>query len=216
MARRRGFPRVTPLPGPGAESRSASVAWAVALVGSGGDASAEEHAREVAGLAAATAVRLRAPSTVVERCSLVGLVHDIGKVAIPDTILNKTGTLTASEATLLRTHPDLGADLVARVPELAAAEAGVRHHHERIDGVGYPHGLAGDAIPFEARVVAAVDAYSAMTADRPYRRARSRDDAIVELRVSAGTQLDVGVVEALVAVLMASGVVSCAAAAAVT
>jgi HD-GYP domain-containing protein (c-di-GMP phosphodiesterase class II) len=95
----------------------------------------------------------------------------------------------------------IGDQLVRQVQELADAAPGVRHHHERWDGTGYPDGLAGDAIPIEARVVAAVDAYSAMTIERVYRRPMERPEAIAELHRSAGTHLDPAVVEALVGVL---------------
>jgi len=132
------------------------------------------------------------------------LFHDIGKLAIPDAILLKPAALDENEWALMRTHPDRGAELIERVAELREAAAGVRHHHERWDGDGYPSALAGEAIPFEARVVAAVDAYSAMTAERPYRRARSAEDSFAELERSAGSHLDPAVVTALLSVLRAA------------
>jgi len=134
---------------------------------------------------------------------LAGLLHDVGKAAIPDAILLKPAALDEDEWALMRTHPARGAELVERVAELREAAPAVRHHHERWDGGGYPGALAGDAIPFEARVVAAVDAYSAMTADRPYRRARTAEDAFAELERSAGSHLDPAVVAALLSVLRA-------------
>jgi diguanylate cyclase (GGDEF)-like protein/putative nucleotidyltransferase with HDIG domain/PAS domain S-box-containing protein len=161
----------------------------------------EAHADEVGRLAASVARRAGAPPAVVARCRLAGLLHDIGKAAIPDAILLKPGALDDEEWALMRTHPDRGAELVDRVPELREAAGAVRHHHERWDGAGYPGGMAGERIPFEARVIAVVDAYSAMTSDRPYRRGRSQADARAELARVAGSHLDPALVAALLAVL---------------
>jgi HD-GYP domain-containing protein (c-di-GMP phosphodiesterase class II) len=122
-------------------------------------------------------------------------------VAIPDCILAKPGALDAAEWALMRTHPAVGADIVGRFAPLREAAATVRHHHERYDGAGYPDGLAGAAIPIEARIVAAVDAYSAMTANRPYSAARTPADAAGELRAGAGSHLDPEAVAALIDVL---------------
>jgi two-component system cell cycle response regulator len=101
----------------------------------------------------------------------------------------------------MRTHPGVGADIVQRVPALREVAPAVRHHHERYSGSGYPDDLAGQTIPIEARIVAAADAYAAMTAERPYSAARTPQQAATELRRSAGTHLDPNVVEALLAVL---------------
>jgi len=147
------------------------------------------------------AERLGLPEPSVWRCRLGGLLHDVGKVAIPDRILLKPGALDQAEWALMRTHPAIGAEIVGRFAPLREAAATVRHHHERLDGSGYPDGLAGSAIPIEARIVAAVDAYSAMTATRPYSPARTPADAAQELRASAGSHLDPDVVAALIDVL---------------
>ena len=134
----------------------------------------EQHAEEVAELAGAIARELALPEDVVLRCRLGGWLHDIGKVAIPDRILVKPGALDEDEWRIMRTHAEIGEQLVRRIEALGTAALAVRHHHEHVDGSGYPDGLAGDAIPIEARVVAVADAFSAITADRPYRRARTR------------------------------------------
>ena len=159
------------------------------------------HCRQVSELAAAVAVALELPRHVAVRCQVAGWLHDVGKVAIPDTLLRKTGPLDPEEVATMRAHAVIGDQLVRQVQELADAAPGVRHHHERWDGTGYPDGLAGDAIPIEARIVAAVDAYSAMTIERVYRRPMERHEAIAELKRSAGTHLDPSVVKALVGVL---------------
>jgi putative nucleotidyltransferase with HDIG domain len=161
----------------------------------------EEHAEEVAELAAAIAGRLGLSEDTVLRCRLGGWLHDIGKVAIPDRILGKPGGLDEHEWRIMRTHAEIGEQLVRRIDAVSVAALAVRHHHERIDGSGYPDGLAGDAIPLEARILAVADAFSAITADRPYRRARSAVDALAELRAGAGQDHDARAVEALAHVI---------------
>src|SRR5205085_3177442 len=156
-----------------------------------------EHSREVAELSAAVARRLGLPDDEVLRVHLGGWLHDVGKVAVGDGILCKRGPLTDAEWESMRTHPAVGEELVRHLPELALAAKAVRHHHERFDGAGYPDRLAGEDIPLEARIVATVDAYSAMTSDRPYKKARSHNSAVQELRGCAGTHFDPLVVEAL-------------------
>jgi HD-GYP domain-containing protein (c-di-GMP phosphodiesterase class II) len=138
---------------------------------------------------------------VVLRCRLGGWLHDVGKVAIPDAVLNKSGDLEPEERRLLQQHPEIGAEIIQRVAGLKEAVRAVRHHHERWDGTGYPHGLVAEAIPIEARIVAAADVYSALTSDRTYRKALDRAEALAELDRLAGTQLDPLVVPALVRVL---------------
>ncbi|WP_051807422.1 diguanylate cyclase [Actinoplanes subtropicus] len=162
------------------------------------------HSRQVADLSAAVARRLGLADEDVLRVQLGGWLHDVGKIAVPDAVLVKPGPLTDAERCTVGTHSAVGADLLRHFPELAPACAAVRHHHERFDGTGYPDGLAGDQIPLDARIVAAADAYSAMTADRPYRSPRTTAEAIGELRDSAGTQLDPVVVAALVEELEAN------------
>jgi HD-GYP domain-containing protein (c-di-GMP phosphodiesterase class II) len=180
-----------------AESQELLLARAMAVAACAREGVAEQHAEEVSRLAAEVATRLGAPPATIARCRVGGLVHDVGKIAIADAIVLKPGPLDDAEWAEMRRHPALGEEIVLRVPELRDIACAVRHHHERFDGTGYPDGLAGHAIPLEARVLAAVDAYSAMTADRPYRRARPIREAVAELRRCAGTQLDPEVVSAL-------------------
>jgi HD-GYP domain-containing protein (c-di-GMP phosphodiesterase class II) len=155
----------------------------------------------VAALATQTAEHMALAAGVVERCTLGGWLHDVGKVAIPESILIKPGPLDDDEWTVMRTHPVVGEDIVRQLAALREAAAAVRHHHERVDGTGYPDRLAGVAIPIEARIVAAADAYAAMTSDRVYSAARTPQEAAAELRRSAGSHLDPGVVAALLDVL---------------
>jgi HD-GYP domain-containing protein (c-di-GMP phosphodiesterase class II) len=157
----------------------------------------EEHAEEVAELAGAIATGLGLAEDVVLRCRIGGWLHDLGKVAIPDRILGKPGELDEHEWRIMRTHAEIGEQLVRRIDAVGGAALAVRHHHERMDGAGYPDGLAGDAIPIEARVVAVADGFSAITADRPYRRARTSLEALTELRRRAGQHHDARVVEEL-------------------
>jgi diguanylate cyclase (GGDEF)-like protein len=160
-----------------------------------------EHAEEVARLAGLTAEHLALPAHVAQRCRLAGWLHDVGKLAIAEQILTKPGPLDDAEWAAMRTHPIVGADIVQQIAALRQVAPAVRHHHERYSGNGYPDGIAGTAIPIEARIIAATDAYAAITADRPYSRARTPQQAADELRRSAGSHLDPAVVHALLAVL---------------
>jgi diguanylate cyclase (GGDEF)-like protein len=131
----------------------------------------------------------------VERVRAAGILHDIGKLGIADAILHKPGRLDAHEWEEIKRHPELGSRILEHA-NLRDISVWVLHHHERIDGAGYPHGLTGGAIPLEARILAVADAYEAMTADRPYRRALPVAEARAELRRGAGTQFDADVVAA--------------------
>jgi HD-GYP domain-containing protein (c-di-GMP phosphodiesterase class II) len=162
------------------------------------DPAETSHSELVSLYAARTATLLGWSLDRIERMLLAGTVHDVGKATLPDSILHKPGPLTEAEWELVRGHPEAGAWMVS--------EAGFRDvavwvmlHHERVDGTGYPHGLAGDEIPIEARILAVADAYEAMTADRVYRRSIGHEAACRELRRCAGTQFDPDVVEAFLA-----------------
>jgi diguanylate cyclase (GGDEF)-like protein/PAS domain S-box-containing protein len=160
-----------------------------------------EHECSVAELAELVGRELGLPESLQGDLRLAGLLHDVGTIAVAGAVLSKPGPLDEDEWVMLREHPSIGADMVARIPGLARTQLAIRHHHERYDGQGYPDRLAGEAIPVAARVLAAVDAYTAMTEIRPYRDARERHEALEELRRNAGTQLDPDVVEALCRVL---------------
>jgi diguanylate cyclase (GGDEF)-like protein/putative nucleotidyltransferase with HDIG domain len=131
-----------------------------------------------------------------ERMRLAGVLHDIGKIGVADSILFKEGPLDDDEWAEIRNHPEIGARLLSG-PGLADLRAAILAHHERLDGEGYPFGLSGDEIPLESRIIAVADAFEAMLADRPYRRGRPVDEALGELDRCSGTQFDPRVVEAL-------------------
>ena len=124
------------------------------------------------------------------------LLHDIGKIGIPESILSKPGALSPAEWEVMRTHPDVGAHIVTPIRLLGDSVDVVRFHHERFDGGGYPSGLKGDAIPLSARIFSIADAFDAITTDRPYRRAQTPEQAVAEIQRCAGTQFDPEVVEA--------------------
>jgi diguanylate cyclase (GGDEF)-like protein/putative nucleotidyltransferase with HDIG domain len=158
------------------------------------------HSETVGRYAELMARELGLPEQRVSRLRLGGLLHDIGKVGVPDSILNKRGRLTAEEYATIRTHPALGAQILEH-PCFADIRPWVAAHHERPDGKGYPAGLSGPQLPIEACIIAVADAYEAMTSDRSYRSSIGTEGARAELKRNAGTQFDAGVVQALLAVL---------------
>lgn len=130
------------------------------------------------------------PEAEVARVTVGGFLHDLGKVNVPDAVLRKTGPLTTDEYEVIKTHPDVGWRLLAGHPLAALAEAAVRAHHETPDGRGYPRGLAGDAVPQEARIVGVCDAFDAMTSTRPYRRGMPVAQALAIIDEKLGSQFD--------------------------
>jgi HD-GYP domain-containing protein (c-di-GMP phosphodiesterase class II) len=144
-------------------------------------------------------VRLCCDDVQLALLQLGGALHDVGKLAVSDAILSKPGPLTDREVAEVRTHPEAGARLVAFDRALRPAIPAVLYHHERWDGAGYPTGRAGTQIPLEARILAVVDCYDAMTSDRPYRAALPPEQAIEEVDRCAGTQFDPDVAVAFVA-----------------
>lgn len=154
------------------------------------------HSVRVGEYAMVLAEYLRLPEDVVEQIKHAGMLHDIGKVCTPEAVLNKPGRLEGGELLVMREHPTAGAELLAQGPIVAGPRDGVLYHHERWDGTGYPKGLKGEEIPVTARIISVVDAYDAMTTDRPYRPHLSHDCAIRELAGMAGSQFDPRVVAA--------------------
>jgi HD-GYP domain-containing protein (c-di-GMP phosphodiesterase class II) len=163
-----------------------------------------DHAQALVGLCTAVAERLGLDEAAVRDVSFAAALHDIGKIGIPQEVLNKPGLLNQEEFELMKLHPELGARIIEPVAALAGARRLVLACHEHWDGSGYPHGLAGDEIPLGARVILACDAFHAMTSDRVYRPAMTMAEAIAELRRGAGTQFEPQVVDALVAVVAES------------
>lgn len=159
------------------------------------------HADATEQAAARLTVALKLPEADAAALRLAARLHDIGMVAIPDAVLNKTSALDPEEWAALREHPAIAAGWFDQVPALKHLAPIVRHHHERYDGSGYPGGLKGEAIPFLARVLAVADAYSAMIADSPGRKARSAREVNEELRAGSGTQFDPRIVAAALGAL---------------
>ncbi len=159
-----------------------------------------DHVVRVGELAGRTGEALRLSSHRLRNTILGALLHDIGKIGIDDAVLTKPGRLSDDEFREIQRHAAIGATMIAAVPSLAGVAPIVRAHHERYDGAGYPDGIAGSAIPLEARVVAACDAYDAMTYTRHYREGMGRERAVAILREHAGSQWDPTVVETVVAV----------------
>jgi len=155
------------------------------------------HSARVATLAALVGRELGLPAEQVRVLYRAGLLHDVGKIGIPDRVLSKPGRLTEEETTLIRQHPVRGFEIVRHVRSLALLLPAVRWHHERLDGSGYPDGLAGDAIPLDARIMAVADVFDALTSARPYRAAMPVADALAVLEREAGIGLDPACVGAL-------------------
>ncbi|HYK97048.1 MAG TPA: GAF domain-containing protein [Candidatus Acidoferrales bacterium] len=159
------------------------------------------HSARVAALSRSVAEEMRLGPDQLRRVQLGALLHDIGKIGIPDAILNKPGPLTEDEWVLMRTHPAVGASILAAVEPLKDLVTIVRTHHERYDGNGYPDRLAGDDIPIEAHIVAAADAFEVIVSRRAYKQAQTVDFACAELRRCRGTQFHPDVVDAFVRVI---------------
>lgn len=157
-----------------------------------------EHARRLQDLAVRLGSKLKLSDAQLNEISVLALLHDIGKVAIPETIINKPGPLTDAERETIEKHPEIGYRIAAAAPDLAFVARGIHAHHERWDGAGYPSGLQGEEIPLSARVVAIADAFEAMTSDRPYRKALSVQTALGEIRACKGTQFDPHIAEKFV------------------
>jgi putative nucleotidyltransferase with HDIG domain len=149
-----------------------------------------DHAGRVTELALRLAAAMNVSQARVRAIKAGGPLHDIGKLELDRAILEKPGALDQHELDEIRTHPERGARMLEAVRSPRAALKCVLHHHERWDGSGYPHGLGGDAIPLEARILAVADAYDAMTSRRPYRDPRTREEALAEVGRCAGSQFD--------------------------
>jgi HD-GYP domain-containing protein (c-di-GMP phosphodiesterase class II) len=158
------------------------------------------HSERVAMLARDLAIAVGLDSMAAERVHICGLLHDVGKIGVPEAVLCKPGRLTDDEFALIKKHPEIGHRILTDIPLLGDILPGVLHHHERWDGRGYPHGLRADAIPLIARLIGLADTFDAMSSTRSYRDAMPRHRVLDEIRRSAGTQLDPVLVEAFAAV----------------
>ena len=150
----------------------------------------EQHSKRVSEICLQLATEIGLSTSETGRIRLVGLLHDIGKIAIDEGILNKPGQLTASEWADMRRHPDIGYRILSTSSEMQEFAEIILAHHERWDGKGYPKGLHGEQIPVLARIIALADSFDAMTSERPYRRAMSVEAALHEIENGAGTQFD--------------------------
>ena len=157
-----------------------------------------QHSKRVSILGAALAAELGMKEHEVNRIRMFGLVHDIGKIGIDEKILNKPGTLDEAEWAEMKKHPEVGFRILTSASEFSELAEFVLCHHERWDGKGYPRELKGEDIPLEARIITVADSYDAMTQDRPYRKARSHEEAMGELKRNAGTQFDPAIVAVMV------------------
>jgi diguanylate cyclase (GGDEF)-like protein len=160
------------------------------------DPSTANHSQVVSTLAESIAIELGLSPELADQLRLAGLLHDLGKIGVPDHILTAPRALTADEFEIVKRHPEIGYSLLEGL-DLDPVDDWVLHHHEHWDGGGYPHGLRGEEIPLGSRIVLVADAFEAMTADRPYRPAQSQERALAELNAKAGTQFDPNVVAAL-------------------
>ena len=156
-----------------------------------------QHSEDVVDLASQVGSLLELEPASLLELEFAARLHDVGKIQVPDAVLNKPGPLDPDECDVIRCHAAWGAETLSRIPGLEAVATIVRFHHERWDGHGYPDGLIGARIPLASRIISVCDAFGAMTSDRPYRDAMASRDALQEIRAGAGTQFDPAVVVAL-------------------
>jgi diguanylate cyclase (GGDEF)-like protein len=173
-----------------AQRGALSIIYALAATVDAKDHYTYGHSKKVSEYAVATAEALKLPQDRIATIQAAALLHDIGKIGVPDSILNKQGALTEAEWEPIKEHPHLGVDILRHVIDLINCLPAILHHHERYDGTGYPTGLQGNNIPLEARILAIADAYDAMTSLRPYRKRLLPQQAVAELKHCAGTRFD--------------------------
>ncbi len=169
------------------------------------DPNTKGHSTRVAYYSKELAKQLRLPNRDVELIYYIALMHDIGKIYIPDEILNKPGKLTPDERAIIETHAAKGAEILKDFTAIEGIADGARYHHEHYDGSGYPKGLAGEKIPFLARIICVADSYDAMSSDRCYRPRLKKSEIISELKKNSGTQFDPEVVECMLKLIDSDG-----------
>lgn len=165
------------------------------------DAYTEGHSDRVAGYVVQLALALGMSAEEVDNLRLVALLHDVGKIVIPDEVLNKPGRLTDEEFEQMKRHTVIGSDIIKDIDLIPGVGAGARSHHERYDGRGYPDGLKGEEIPYVARIIAVADAYDAMTSNRVYRKHLTREKVLDEIEKGVGTQFDPEIATLLIKLL---------------
>jgi putative nucleotidyltransferase with HDIG domain len=186
--------RSAPLPG---WEEARKVAASLIEVATPRDGYTIDHALAIANLSRGVGAEFDLSEKVLETLALGALLHDLGKLGVPEAVLEKGGPLSQQEWEVIKRHPDIGARMIEQIWCLRRVAQVIRHHHERYDGSGYPDGLEGEEIPLTARIVAATDAYDVMVRSRPYGVSRSPTEAIGELMNGAGSQFDAEVVAAL-------------------
>lgn len=179
------------------QSASVSTIAALAAAVDAKDHYTHGHSESVARYAVGIATELRLSSEEKFNVRIAALLHDVGKIGIPDMVLNNPGQLDPYERDLIRSHPSVGERIVKQVPQLQRILPGILYHHERYDGTGYPCGLSGERIPLVARIICVADSFDAMTSNRPYRSSMSTAQALAELHDNKGTQFDDNCVDAL-------------------
>lgn len=170
------------------------------------DPSTNGHSKRVAGYAKMLAQKMGLPEEEVQQVYYIALMHDCGKIAIPDAILNKPGELTREEYEIIKTHTTEGNRILHDFNSIPQIRDGVLHHHERYDGAGYPDGLAGEAIPLVARIICVADSFDAMNSDRCYRSRLTKTDIETEIRINKGKQFDPKVADCLLEILAEDGI----------
>jgi diguanylate cyclase (GGDEF)-like protein/putative nucleotidyltransferase with HDIG domain len=183
------------------QPKALSIIYALAATVDAKDSYTYGHSRKVSEYAVKMAEMLNMSADRLNTMRAAGLLHDIGKVGVPDHILNKKSALSGDEWNPIRQHPDLGVEILKHVIDLVKCLPAIQHHHEHFDGKGYPSGLVGENIPYEARILSIADAFDAMTSPRPYRPQLSLKDALEELRRCSGTQFDPALVETFCSVM---------------
>jgi putative two-component system response regulator len=162
------------------------------------------HSERVAGISMIIGREINLSHELCEKIRIAGLIHDIGKIGIPESILNKSERLTESEFSIIKSHCEVGERILEPVVDDTDILKMVRHHHERFDGRGYPDGLSGKEIPVGARILALADSYDAMTTDRPYRKAMEPDEVIAEIERSKWSHFDPDIAEALIRMMIST------------
>lgn len=203
-----GSADASPTAAPGTARRGAEVAEVVLALAETSELRGPyigEHSKAVAGLSRRVGERLSLSEGQQRALELGALLHDLGKIGVPDYVLSKSGRLTEEEHEVMRRHPVLGARILSPVAELAPALPAVRHHHERFDGAGYPDGLAGEGIPLVARIVSVADAFDSLVRDRLHARGVSEEEALEEIENNSGSQFDPRVVRAFLDVMQEPG-----------
>ena len=169
------------------------------------DKETASHSKRVAVMAEALAKKIKLSRKEIKKIKQSGRLHDLGKISIPEEILNKPGTLTDEEYKYMQKHPNIGREIIEQFPEFQKEASLVHHHHEWFNGNGYPSGISKYDIPLGSRIIAIADAYDAMTSDRVYRKALPKEEALKRIRNGKGSQFDPIIADAFVQLIVQRG-----------